>query len=70
MRIKIEIPNNFYLWLKGEIEKKNQSTERNKKTKQINKDQNWNKKYKYFFKDENGKKIKFNKSQKTQKNEE
>ena len=50
--------------------KKNQSTERNKKTKQINKDQNWNKKYKYFFKDENGKKIKFNKSQKTQKNEE
>jgi len=70
MRIKIEIPNKFYLWLKGEIEKKNQSTERNKKTKQINKDQNWNKKYKYFFNDENGKKIKFNKSQKTQKNEE
>ena len=31
MRIKIRIQNKFYIWLKGEIEKKNQFSKRSQK---------------------------------------
>jgi hypothetical protein len=43
MRIKIEKQDKFYIWLKGEIEKKNQFIKRTKNT-QKNKDKNWHKK--------------------------
>jgi len=43
MRIKIEEQDKFYIWLKGEIEKKNQFSKRTKNT-QKNKDKNWHKK--------------------------
>jgi hypothetical protein len=39
MRIKIEKQNEFYIWLKGEIEKKNQFSNRIQKN-QKNEDQN------------------------------
>ena len=41
MRIKIRIQNKFYIWLKGEIEKKNQSSKRSQKNNQKKEDQNW-----------------------------
>jgi hypothetical protein len=34
MRIKIEKQNKFYIWLKGEIEKKNQFSKMIKKSKE------------------------------------
>jgi hypothetical protein len=41
MMIKIEKINKFYIWLKGEIEKKNQFRKRTKNQK--NEDQIWKK---------------------------
>jgi hypothetical protein len=38
MRIKIRIQNKFYIWLKGEIEKKNQSSKRSQKNNQKKED--------------------------------
>jgi hypothetical protein len=47
MGIIIEIQNKFYLWLKGEIKKKNQFNKKDLKNKnKKNEDQNWNNKYK------------------------
>jgi hypothetical protein len=47
MGIIIEIQNKFYLWLKGEIKKKNQFNKKDlKNKKKKNEDQNWNNKYK------------------------
>jgi DNA segregation ATPase FtsK/SpoIIIE-like protein len=34
IRIKIEIQNKFYIWLKGEIEKKNKFSKRIKRSKE------------------------------------
>jgi len=44
MRIKIQIPNKIYIWLKNEIKKINLAKEPKKKKKQENKDPKWHKK--------------------------
>jgi hypothetical protein len=41
MWIKIRIQNKFYIWLNGEIEKKNQFRKRSQKNNQKKDDQNW-----------------------------
>jgi hypothetical protein len=43
MRIKIQIPNKIYIWLKNEIKKINLAKEPKKKKKE-NKDPKWHKK--------------------------
>ena len=48
MMIKIEIQNKFYIWMKGEIKKKNQFSKRTQTNKK-NEDQNWHKKIKIIF---------------------
>jgi len=45
MKIKIEMQNKFYIWLKGKIESKNQISKRTEKINQKSEDQNWQKKW-------------------------
>jgi len=48
MMIKIKIQSKFYIWMKGEIKKKNQFSKRTP-TNQKNEDQIWHKKIKINF---------------------
>jgi hypothetical protein len=69
--MKIEIQKKFYIWLKSEIEEKNQYSKKTKKNNKKNKDRNWCKKIKTNFslKGEIKNKNNFRKRKKIKKNE-